>query len=120
VKWLLVAVIVLGNACGDLLNTHGMKKHGEVHHFGGRAIARLIRQLGRNWYVVGGIAAGAVSFFALMSLLSIAPLSFAVPATASSYIVETILAKVILGEHVNWQRWAGALIVASGVVLLAF
>src|SRR5690242_12267204 len=97
-----------------------MKKHGEVHHFGGRAIVHLVLRLARNWYVIGGIAAMAVSFFALMSLLSIAPLSFAVPATALSYIVETILAKVILGERVNWQRWMGAVIVASGVVLLAF
>ncbi len=119
-RWALVAVIVCGNAVGDLMNTRGMKKHGEVHHFGGRAVARLLAKLARNWYVVGGIAAMSVSFFAMLALLSIAPLSFAVPATASSYIVETILAKLILGERVNWQRWAGALVVALGVVLLAF
>ena len=119
-RWILVAVIVCPNAVGDLLNTYGMKKNGEVHHFGGRAIMRLLKKLARNRYVIGGVATGTVSFFALMSLLSIAPLSFAVPATASSYILETILAKVILGEHVSWQRWAGAVVVASGVVLLAF
>ena len=35
----------------------------------------------------------AVGFFALLSLLSIADLSFAIPATAGSYMIETILAK---------------------------
>jgi drug/metabolite transporter (DMT)-like permease len=119
VRWLLVAIVVCGNICGDLLNTYGMKKHGEVHHFGGRAIARLAASLARNWYVVGGTVAMAVSFFAMMSLLSIEDLSFAVPATASSYIVETVLAKLILGEQVHWQRWTGALVVAGGVLLLA-
>ena len=119
-KWILVAMIVICNATGDLLNTAGMKRHGEVHHLHPRAVTRLLRSLARNAYVVGGVAAMAFSFFALLSLLSIAPLSFAVPATASSYILEPILAKYVLREKVGWQRWFGACVVASGVVLLAF
>jgi uncharacterized membrane protein len=54
-----------------------------------------------------------------MLLLSIADLSFAVPVTAASFVVETVLAKVILREHVNHLRWAGTLLVAGGVLLLA-
>jgi drug/metabolite transporter (DMT)-like permease len=54
-----------------------------------------------------------------MSLISIADLSFAVPATAGSYILETILAKYLLKEHIGWKRWSGTLLVACGVVLLA-
>ena len=45
----------------------------------------------------------AVSFFALLSLLSITTVSFAVPATAVSYLLETLLAKYILGEDVRWR-----------------
>ena len=119
-RWLLVGLIVICNAIGDLLNTTGMKRHGEVHELSPRSIPRLLKSLSRNLYVVGGIAALAVSFFALLSLLSIAPLSFAIPATASSYVAETILAKYVLGEQVTWQRWLGATVVACGVVLLAF
>ena len=119
-RWILVGVIVVCNATGDLLNTHGMKLHGEVHRFDPRGLHRLLHGLAKNMFVVGGVVAMAVSFFALLSLLSIAPLSFAVPATASSYILETILAKYLLGERVTWQRWLGACVVACGVVLLAF
>ena len=61
----------------------------------------------------------AVSFFALMALLSIANLSFAVPATASGYILETALAKYILKEKIGWRRWAGASLVGVGVLLVA-
>jgi len=118
-RWALVAVIVVGNATGDLLNTAGMKKHGEVRRLHPRALPRLLKRLVRNAYVVGGVVAMAVSFFALLSLLSVAPLSFAVPATASSYMLETILAKYLLGEKVTWQRWLGASVVACGVALLA-
>ena len=35
----------------------------------------------------------AVSFFCFLRLLSIADLSFAVPATAATYVVETVLAR---------------------------
>jgi bacterial/archaeal transporter family protein len=119
-KWLLVGIIVLCNACGDLLNTAGMKRHGEVHHFNPRALGRLAAALSRNPYVIGGIFSMAVAFFALMSLLSVSNLSFAVPATAASYLVETLLAKLLLKERVDWRRWTGAALVACGVVLLAF
>lgn len=119
-RWLLVGLIVVCNGVGDLLNTAGMKRHGEVHQLGPRSIPHLLKSLSRNLYVVAGIAALAVSFFALLSLLSIAPLSFAIPATASSYVAETILAKYVLGEQVAWQRWLGATVIACGVVLLAF
>ena len=118
-KWLLVALIVACNTVGDVLNTHGLKQHGEVHDFRPSGIRRLVAALMRNRYVAGGIAASAVSFFALLTLLSIANLSFAIPATAASYLLETVLAKFILKEHITWKRWAGASLVAGGVALLA-
>ena len=43
----------------------------------------------------------AVSFFAFMNLLSVADLSFAVPATAATYVFETMLARYFLKERVT-------------------
>ncbi len=119
-KWILVALIIGSNTLGDVLNTHGMKRHGEVRDFGPSGIRRLIQALVRNRYVVSGIAVNAISFFCLLMLLSIADLSFAIPVTAAGYLLETLVAKFFLGEHVTWKRWAGASLVASGVALLAF
>jgi uncharacterized membrane protein len=119
VKWMLVGIIVLCNTCGDLLNTWGMKRHGEVRDFDVHGIAALLASLARNCYVMGGVMAMAVSFFALLSLLSIADVSFAVPATAASYPLETLLAKFVLKERVTGQRWVGCWMVAAGVGLLA-
>ncbi|MGE5644467.1 MAG: EamA family transporter [Acidobacteriota bacterium] len=118
-KWALVGVIVACNASADLLNTAGMKRHGEVRRFGPRALAGLAWSLSRNPFILGGILSMAVAFFALLALLSVADLSFAVPATAVSYMLETLLAKVLLNERVDWRRWTGAALVASGVTLLA-
>ena len=118
-KCLLIALIVIPGTIADVLNTMGMKRNGEVADFRPRALLRLIASLARNRYVVIGVPAMAVSFFALMALLSIANLSFAVPATAFSYVLETALAKYILKEGIGWRRWAGASLVGCGVLLLA-
>jgi drug/metabolite transporter (DMT)-like permease len=119
-KWLLVAIIAVCNTLGDVLNTAGMKRQGEVEDLRLSSFARMVKRILRNSLVLGGFAALAVSFFALMSLLSITTVSFAVPATAASYLLETLLAKYILGEDVRWRRWAAATLVACGVVLLSF
>jgi drug/metabolite transporter (DMT)-like permease len=119
-KWALVLLIATCNTFGDVLTTAGMKRHGAVREFHPTAIGRLVRALSRNRYVLGGIASMTVAFFGLLALLSVADLSFAVPATASCYLMETLLAKLVLKERVSWRRWAGATLVACGVALLAF
>ena len=112
-KWALVGTIVACNTVGDLLNAYGMRRQGPVRELRGLAA------IARKWHVIGGIVAMAVAFFALLSLLSVADLSFAVPATSASYLFETIFAKLLLKEDVRWERWAGACLVAAGVALLA-
>jgi len=119
-KWILVAIIVLATTAGEVLQAIGMRHHGEIHDFRPGALGRVASTLAQSWHIVASIAAMAVSFFAFMSLISIADLSFAVPATAGSYILETILAKYMLQEHIGWKRWMGTVLVAGGVVLLAF
>ena len=84
-----------------------------------RGLARLLRLILRRRYLLLAILCMAVSFFAFMALIQIAPLSFAVPASAASLAVETFLAKIVLNEAVGKRRTAGALLVLSGVLLLA-
>jgi len=117
-KWILVAIIASSNTVGDLLNTAGMKRIGAVEDLSLRSLLQLLLAIVRSPMVLGGIAALAIGFFAIMSLLSIATVSFAIPATASSYLVETLLAKYILKEDVRWRRWAASGLVVIGVVLL--
>ena len=118
-KWALVAVIVAATTVGDVLKAKGMKQHGEVHHFGLGAFGRFLTMLARNELIIASVFCMAVSFFAFMALVSIADLSFAVPATAVTYVFETVLARYILKEHITWVRWTGAYLVACGVALLA-
>ncbi len=118
-RWALVGIIVLCNAFGDVLNTMGMKRQGEVEDLRPRHMLHVVARIVRNAYVLGGLACLAVSFFALLALLSISNVSFAIPATAVGYLLETLLAKLVLKEDVHWRRWAGATLVAGGVLMIS-
>jgi drug/metabolite transporter (DMT)-like permease len=118
-KWLLVAVIAVATTVSDVLQAAAMRRHGEIRDFRPGALGRVFAVLARNRLILASVAVMAVSFFAFIALLSIADLSFAVPATAASYVLETVLAKYLLKEPVTLERWAGASLVACGVALLA-
>jgi drug/metabolite transporter (DMT)-like permease len=118
-KVLLVLILVTSTTLGDVARARGMKKHGEVREFHPGAIRRALWALARNKWVILSTCAMAVSFFSFMKLVSIAPLSFAVPVSAATFIPETILARLFLRERVDWRRWAGAGLIAVGVVLIS-
>ena len=118
-KWILVFVVVLTATAGDLCKAKGMKVAGEIDDFRPSALGRVLHGLARNKYVVAGFFFMGVSFFAFIRLLAVAPLSFAVPATAVNIVLETLLARFLLGEFVNWRRWVGVALITGGVVLLS-
>jgi bacterial/archaeal transporter family protein len=117
-QWRLAALTSICNTIGDVLNTAGMKREPEVEKLNLHSLIAMLSRIVRNPLVIGGVASLTAGFLAMMSLLSIANVSFAVPATAISFVLETLLAKYILKEDVGLRRWAAATLVACGVVLL--
>ena len=118
-KWIWIAVIVAATTMGELLAAAGMRQHGEIRDFRPGAVGRALTLLVRNRLVIGYVVAMAVSFFAYEGLLAISDLSFAVPATAVTCTLETVLARYILKERVSGIRWVGASLVVCGVALVA-
>jgi drug/metabolite transporter (DMT)-like permease len=116
-KWLLVTLMVAATVLSDLLQSYEMKRAGE-QSVGARGLLRLLGMIAQRRFLILAIACMAVSFFSFMALVQTEPLSFAVPASAASFILETALAKLVLKEHVGVKRVAGALIVLAGVVML--
>ena len=116
---LLLAVLIFGSTGGEIAVTYGMKATGEparlrpidVLKFLGRAVCN-------GWFWLG-IPLMALSFYALLLLLSWKPVSYVIPMSALSYVVGTIGAKYILGEDVSGARWIGVLLVCAGVILVA-
>ena len=116
-QWGLILLTVCCSSSGDILCARGMSKGGELNDFGPSGMVRAIRYIvTRRLVILGGICY-ATAFFSLLTLLSVAPLSIAVPATALGFVVDTIGARLVLRERVPWKRWAGVLCVTAGVIL---
>jgi uncharacterized membrane protein len=118
-KWTCVLLVVLSSTAGDVFSAKGMAARGEIEDFRPRGIARVIHYIASHPMVLAGIAINAISFIAFLALLSVAPLSFAVPATALSYVLKTVLAKFYLHEHVHRMRWIGVALVSTGIILIS-
>jgi drug/metabolite transporter (DMT)-like permease len=118
-KWILVLIVVGATTVGDVCRSLGMRQHGEIHDFRPGAIGSALRLIARNWYVIVSTFAMAISFFAFMKLVSIAPMSFAVPMSAATFIPETLIAKLLLKEAVGKRRWAGISLILIGVVFIS-
>jgi drug/metabolite transporter (DMT)-like permease len=116
-KWFLVTLMVVATVLSDLLQSYEMKRAGE-QSVGARGLLRLLKMIVHRRFLILAILCMAVSFFSFMALVQTEPLSFAVPASAASFILETALAKLVLKEMVGLKRAAGALLVLAGVVLL--
>lgn len=118
-KWVLVLLMIAATTGGDVLRSVGMKHHGEISDFRPGAIGRALAALARNRYVILSTLCMAVSFFSFIRLVAIAPLSFAVPVSAATFVPETFLARFYLREQVDWRRWMGAALIMAGVILVA-
>jgi uncharacterized membrane protein len=119
--WGGILVVVFFSVVGDILMARAMKQVGDVH--------ALLRRSG-VWSVVGrvlsnlnfflGLAAMAVGFFSLLFALSWGDVSLVAPAAASlTFIANAFAAKIFLHEKVDRRRWIAAVLVATGVALLA-
>lgn len=114
-----LALLIFGSTGGEIAITHGMKATGEPERL--RPVA-LLRFLGRalcNGWFWAGVPLMALSFYALLVLLSWEPISLVIPASALSYVVGTFGAKYILREDVTVARWTGVVLVCMGVALVA-
>jgi drug/metabolite transporter (DMT)-like permease len=115
---IMLAVLILSGSAGELAVTHGMKRVGEPARLRPREIFSFLRRALRSGWFWAGVPMMAISFYALLVLLSWEPISFVIPASALSYVIGTLGAKYVLREEVSAARWAGVLLVCAGVALV--
>ena len=110
-------IVVFSSTAGEIAITHGMKKIGGPQRLTLRDVLVFLgRALSSGWFWLG-IPLSALYFYAMLALLSWAPVSLIVPATALSYVVGTFGAKLLLRERVSATRWAGVALVCAGVAM---
>jgi len=117
----LILMLVFFICCstgGEIAMTHGMKQVGEPESFRPMALLRFIGKAIRSGWVWFALPLLAASFYSLLILLSWAPLSVVIPASAFNYVVGTFGAKYLLREQVSPKRWMGVIMVCIGVALV--
>lgn len=115
---LFLAIVIFAGTAGEICVSHALKRVGEVHSFSPRVLVRFLARAFRSGTLWIGVGLMAVGFFSLLALLSWQNVSFVVPATALSYAVGALGAKLFLGEQVDRRRWLGVLLVCLGVLLV--
>ncbi|HXS72679.1 MAG TPA: EamA family transporter [Rhodanobacteraceae bacterium] len=81
------------------------------------ARAALRRLIGSPWIALG-VAVYVVEFLLWFAALSRAPLSFAFPVAALSYVGVVLASRLVLRERVSLQRWLGTVAIVIGVALV--
>lgn len=115
---LMLVFFICCSTGGEIAMTHGMKQVGEPSSFRPMALVRFIGKAVKNAWVWFAIPLLAASFYSLLILLSWAPLSVVIPASAFNYVVGTFGAKYLLKEQVSIKRWVGVVMVCIGVTLV--
>jgi len=116
-EWFFILLTVFSSSAGDILCAKGMSEGESLEHVEASRLGQALRRIVRDRFVILGWVCYAVAFFSMMGLLSVAQLSVAVPATALSFVIDTLGARFLLHEHVPWRRWVGVVCVSVGVVL---
>jgi drug/metabolite transporter (DMT)-like permease len=115
---LVLVFFVCCSAGGEIAMTYGMKQVGEPQGLSPKALLRFIGKTAHSGWVWLALPLLAASFYSLLALLSWAPLSVVIPASAFNYVVGTFGAKYLLQEQVSPKRWMGVIMVGIGVSLV--
>jgi drug/metabolite transporter (DMT)-like permease len=119
--WGAIALITLAATTGDVLLAYSMKRVGDVGAlWRSRGLAAVAGRILATPTFFLGVLAMAVAFYSLLFGLSWGNLSLVVPASASlTFVANAIAARIFLHEQVGRRRWAAAIFVAAGVILMA-
>jgi uncharacterized membrane protein len=115
---LMLGFFICCSTGGEIAMTYGMKQVGEPQGFSLGALLKFVARAVRNGWVWFALPLLAASFYSLLVLLSWAPLSVVIPASAFNYVVGTFGAKYLLRERVSPKRWIGVIMVCIGVTLV--
>jgi drug/metabolite transporter (DMT)-like permease len=111
VRYMLLAIIVLGSTFGDVYIAKGMKQLGVI------TVSRwkdlLLAPL--NPWVGLGVVLLLSFYISYLASLSWADLSYVMPATTTGYVLTAMMAHFMLHEHVSMTRWIGIILISFGV-----
>ncbi|MBE3088939.1 MAG: EamA family transporter [Actinobacteria bacterium] len=104
---------------GQIILKIGINHIGVVNFSNLDALKQLFFGVIKSPLVISGLFLYVISAAIWLVVLSAVDLSFAYPFIGFTYVMVLVLSKFILKEDVNPIRWAGALIVTIGVIVIS-
>jgi drug/metabolite transporter (DMT)-like permease len=115
---LMLAFFICCTTGGEIAMTYGMKRVGEPERLRPLALLKFLWRAAQDGWVWLAMPLMAVAFYSLLILLSWAPISLVMPASAFNYVIGAIGAKYLLKEDVSPKRWLGVTLLFVGVSLV--
>lgn len=104
---------------GQILIKIGINHIGIVNFSNLDALKQLFFGVIKSPLVISGLFLYVISAAIWLVVLSAVDLSFAYPFIGLTYVMVLILSRFILKEDVNLIRWAGAIIITIGVIVIS-
>lgn len=114
----LIAMMALFGALGDVLLRKGMEQIGAISSWHASALLSAFERTFRSGPIWLGITSLLLFFVAYLLVLSWADYSYVQPASATGYLFVAILGYLLLGEVIPRGRWIGVLVICLGVLLV--
>ncbi|HEX7360295.1 MAG TPA: hypothetical protein VF283_07370 [Bryobacteraceae bacterium] len=111
-----ITLVVLTNTFGNLCLAIAMRN---MPGLGAVPFGSYLEALFSNPWLYLGVALLASWMISTLSMYTWADLTYILPVTASGYIITALLGKFILNEQESVFRWAGVVVIACGVMLVA-
>lgn len=116
---MMVALLVLANATGEVLIAKAMRQLGEIATLRFSELIKIGWRVATNKFFAIGFVLMALNFVVFLVLLSLADLSLVMPLTALGFVIKTFGAKIFLKEKISRERLIGTLLVCAGVALIS-
>lgn len=117
-NFIVLSLLVVLQVLGNISLGRGIRQIGEVNTLNPSALLAFGIDVLTNPWVVLGIAFLIVCLILYLVAISRLDLSYVLPMTASTYMLATLCAWLLLGERISATRWAGTFVVTIGVLLV--
>jgi uncharacterized membrane protein len=116
---LLLAVLVTTQVLGDIWLSQGMKQFGAIT-LTPQVLLNLIGYLLTSPWILLGVSTLAFSMFIYLIAISRLDVSYVLPIHAISYVLNALMAWLILNEYVSGMRWLATILITIGVFVISW
>jgi drug/metabolite transporter (DMT)-like permease len=117
---LLLITLVTTQVLGDIWLSQGMKLFGAMVSYSPAKLWELLTYLLTSPWIILGVS--TLTFSMVIYLIAIAEMdiSYVLPIHGFSYVLNALMAWLILGEKVSFMRWLATFLITLGVLIVGW